>query len=171
VPFNAAAVTARKVGTATFTATTVNSATLQYSVDGINVTKSIQRQTLRNVNFTGLYLGGTIYTFFGCLNPANNNVVIQDSGFLNITHSRASIHIAAQGQLSNCTFNGTYSQTGRLGNVSNGTYSCTDGTVGTFSMNALEWTLMGMSGLVSAQNQACQFSGYFGGITNAHLTP
>jgi len=171
VPFNPNSVTARKVGTATFTATAGNAATLQYSVDGVNVTKNIQRQTLRNVNFTGPYLGGTIYTFFGCVNPANNNTVIQDSGILNIFHSGASFRIVAQGQFAVCTFNGTYSQTGRLGNVNGGTYSCTDGTIGTFSMNTLEWTVMGMSGLVTGQNQFCQFSGYFGGITNAHLTP
>jgi hypothetical protein len=50
-PFNPAAVTQQQVGTATFTASSnYLSATLQYSVNGVNVTKSIQRQTLVNVN-------------------------------------------------------------------------------------------------------------------------
>jgi hypothetical protein len=53
VPFNTAPVTNRKVGTATFTATTGNAASLQYSIDDANGTKNIEHQTLRNVNFTG----------------------------------------------------------------------------------------------------------------------
>ena len=168
-PFNPAAVTNRKVGTATFTASSGTSATLQYSVDGTSVTKTIERQTLRNLNFTGLFLGGTVYTFFNCINPANNNLTFSDSGLLTIIHSGASFRIVAQGQ-STCTFNGTYSQRGRLGNVSGGTYSCADGTAGTFTMGTLEWTTFGMSGAANGQNQFCQFSAYFGGITNGHVT-
>jgi hypothetical protein len=169
MPFDPTAVTNRKVGTATFTATTPSAATLQYSIDGTNVTKNIERQTLRLINFTGIFLGGTVTTFLNCINPANNNQTSSDAGLLTIIHSGTSFRILAQGQSTTCTFNGTYSQRGRLGYVTGGTYSCGDGTVGTFTMGTLEWTVFGMSGNVAGQNQFCQFNGYFGGITNGHV--
>ena len=50
-PFDPSLVTNRKVGTATFNATQGNAATLTYSIDGVTVTKSIQRQTLRFFDF------------------------------------------------------------------------------------------------------------------------
>lgn len=171
VPFNPAAVTVRKVGTATFTAPSLIAATLQYSIDGINVTKNIERQTLRFVNYTGQYLGGTAYTLSNCQNPANNNQTITDAGLLTIIQSGTSFQLTAQGQTTNCSFSGTYSQRGRLGYVSGGNYSCTDGSLGTFALLGLEWTVVGMTGLVSGQNQFCSFVGYLGGITGGHVTP
>lgn len=171
VPFNSAPVTYRKVGTATFTAPNFIAATLQYSIDGVNVTKNIERQTLRFVNYTGQYLGGTVYTFSNCQNPANNNQTLADGGLLTIIQSGTSFQLTAQGQTLSCVFNGTYSQKGKLGYVNGGNYSCADGTIGTFAMQGLEWTILGMSGAVTGQNQVCQFSGYFGGITGNHITP
>src|SRR5690349_6413848 len=52
--FNPSLVGVRKVGTATFTASILSGATLTYSVDGVTVTKSLQRQTLHNLDFSGI---------------------------------------------------------------------------------------------------------------------
>ena len=170
VPFNSVPVTNRKVGTATFTATNGFAGTLQYSIDGVDVIKNIERQTLRFINFTGVFLGGFVYTYYNCANPAGNNLTITDGGLLTITHSGALIRLVSQGQ-STCTYNGTYLQKGRLGAVGAGSYTCTDGTNGTFAMSTMEWTAVGMTGLVAGQNQFCQFTGYFGGVTGGHLAP
>src|SRR5450631_921693 len=64
--FNPAAVSARAVGTATVTLTSVSTATLAYSVDGVGVTKSIQRQSFRTADMTGTYTGGLVGTVEGC---------------------------------------------------------------------------------------------------------
>ena len=49
--FNPNVVGQSQVGTATFSSTNAYSATLQYLVTGVNVTKTIQRQTLRYINY------------------------------------------------------------------------------------------------------------------------
>ena len=52
-PFNPAAVSLTKVGTLTFAASSVNDGTATYSVNGVVVTKTIQRQTMTYDNFDG----------------------------------------------------------------------------------------------------------------------
>lgn len=52
-----AGATVRQVGTITFAASTPVSATVSYTVDGIPVTKSVQRQTFKHINLSGTYLG------------------------------------------------------------------------------------------------------------------
>jgi hypothetical protein len=54
-PWNPAAVGYRKVGTLAFDATSPASATLSYTVDGTPVVKSVTRQTWSFENFTGTY--------------------------------------------------------------------------------------------------------------------
>jgi hypothetical protein len=168
-PFNAATVTPKSVGTATFSSSSLNAATLQYSINGVNVTKTIQRQTLSNVNYSGQYLGGTSYTNSNCANPANNGT-ISDSGHLSITQSGTAVQITSQGQLAPCVYNGTYSQQGSVGAVS-GSYTCADGTAGQFSLFSMQWTLYGMAAGVTGQNQFCTINGYLGGITGSHVAP
>lgn len=166
-PFNPNAVTERKVGTATFSGETAL-ATLSYSIDGVYVTKNLQRQTLQNLNFTGTYLGGTVYTTYNCTIPSNNNKTFVESGVLTVSQVGNSFQVVADGQSTDCSFNGPYAQTGSLGLVSNGAYSCTDGTRGTFTMNRIQWTMYGMTAGIFGSNQYCNFSGYLGGITNSH---
>ena len=169
-PFNPAAVTVQSVGTATFTSTGLNAATLQYSVSGVNVTKAIQRQTLVNVNYSGQYLGFNLYTSSNCANPANNGVTTADPAILTVVQTGTSFQITAQGQSTTCTFNGTYSQQGLIGAV-NGTFSCSDGTSGPFTLIGIQWTLFGMTAGVSRQGQTCAYTGYLGGVTGNHLAP
>lgn len=56
--FNPNAVTARKAGTVSFLPATPYTASLTYSVDGVVVTKSIERQTLQHIPLSGNYTGG-----------------------------------------------------------------------------------------------------------------
>lgn len=56
-PFNPANVTTRKVGTVTFSPATPGTATLKYSIDGVVVTKPIERQTFQPVRLVGGYSG------------------------------------------------------------------------------------------------------------------
>lgn len=170
-PFNPAAVTRQTVGVATFTANSSFAAIVQYGVNGVTVTKSIQRQTLVDVNYSGQYVGGTYYMTGNCANPANNNVAYQNSGLLTINHSGTSFQVSVQGQTTSCDFDGSYSQQGSIGSAS-GTYSCADGSIGTFAMPFVQWTAFGMTAALTGQNQqACQFNGYLGGISGDHVAP
>ena len=57
-PFASAPVAGRKVGTLTFDAGTITTATLSYSVDGTDVVKNVTRQTWTTQNLSGSYYGG-----------------------------------------------------------------------------------------------------------------
>jgi len=164
-PFNPAAVTTRPAGTMTFTANTVQSGTLQYSIDGVNVTKSIQRQLLKYETYSGSYVVAVNLTQSACFNPANNG---STTGALAMTVSQSGTTMSMVWEFASsdvCTYSGTYSQSGRMGRFS-GPYACTTGEVGT--MNFIEMTnRIGMlSGRISGSSTTygCTYSGRFTGL-------
>ena len=87
-PFPPANVALRQVGTVSFAVTASNQATLTYTVDGVTVTKTVERQTWANENYTGNYLGGySVSGFTGRVTGASQ--FCQFSGFLGgVTRSR-----------------------------------------------------------------------------------
>jgi hypothetical protein len=167
-PFNPASVTESKVGTATFTALPGLKATLQYSVNGVTVSKNIERLTLRNIDNSGQYSSQTLYELNNCKDAASDGTVVNDSGTMSINQTGASFQLTTHGHVTSCTFNGGYSQHGSLGQV-DGKYACTDGTEGTFVLGAIQWTLFGMSAFIHATNQSCELNGALGGVTWSHF--
>ena len=166
-PFNPSTVAETTVGTATLTAPTLLTATLQYSINGVTVTKNIQRLTLSSVNYSGDYYGVISYTLSNCQNPAQNGTSILDKGGVLVNQSGTFFQLVLQGQLATCNFAGTYRQAGSLGQV-DGNYACTDGTGSTFSIIELQWTLWGLTGAIVGNNRFCSLSGYLGAITGQH---
>jgi hypothetical protein len=71
----------------------------------------------------------------------------------------------SSGAASVCTFNGSYTQAGKLGNFA-GTWSCTVGSSpfnnGTFTLSELQSTVRGFNGKFVAQDQLCHYDGNFG---------
>jgi hypothetical protein len=125
--FNPAAVGIRTVGTATLTLA-LDAGALTYSVDGVSVSKTIQRQTFRANNLAGSYIGATSVTSTCAGQPTR----LENAATFVINHVNASISIAAS--LNNgrtCTYSGTYDQKGRMGKI-DGTASCSNGTQGSF---------------------------------------
>jgi len=163
--FPPANVVVRQAGTATFTVSNLNQATLTYSVDGVPVTKALQRQTWTMENYSGNYAGGYSIRLTGC-NPAYLNGVQEVAGIVTVNQNGASISMSAASSIGSCSFSGTYAQTGKLGQAQ-GSYSCSDGTIGTFSLVEMTPTISGFTARASGQNQYCQWTGYFGGITRA----
>jgi len=157
--------TERQAGTATFTVSDLGHATLTYSVDGVIVTKALQRLTFTLENLSGVYAGGYSIRQSSCT-PSTLNGITEVDGYLSVTHSGNSFIINSTSSSANCTFNGTYTQFGKLGEV-DGTYSCNDGTLGTFSLIEVTTTASGFTGRASGQNQVCHWSGYMGGIRRA----
>lgn len=74
-PWNPADVTVTPVGTATFTPTSPADGTLTYSINGVNVSKSITRQTLTPISLVGKYYGGLTVTQVNCKDPAGNGTL------------------------------------------------------------------------------------------------
>jgi len=164
VPFNSASVTEKKVGTATFTVPQyVNQGFLQYTINGISVTKAISRQTLSNVDFSGSYYLSAYYRTYNCLDPSYNGEQ-SDSGTFSIR--QADNTPFAMGSMSeklgSCRFDGSYKQYGSEGRV-DGTYSCTDGMNGTFALDVMQWNWNGMTAKIAGKNRVCQFYGRIAG--------
>jgi hypothetical protein len=138
--FNPNAVLRRQVGTITFTLPDSASADVQYSVDGVTVTKHVRRAQFRSMGLTGTYVGYQTQPA-----PVLGGA-INDEMTMNITLSGSSFTMTSQGSSSgSCTYAGTYTPVGQLGNVA-GTYSCADGRSGTFLMSDVDVTMAGFTG-------------------------
>ena len=156
--FNPNAVGVRQVGTATFTAF-IDAATLTYSVDGTFVTKSLTRQTFRNNNLSGQFVGVLRQTASGCTNP-NFNGTAEAIAAVGITHSGTSFSMATNDNIEICNYFGNYTQTGRMGS-SRGTYSC-PGRSGTYDFIEIEATPRSITGRFTVSNNICaQTTGNF----------
>lgn len=122
--FNPAAVQARKVGSATFAPLTPYSATLFYSVDGIQVTKAIQRQTWQHINLSGRYIGGYSVRSTTC-----SGITVGSAGAIELDLAAIVGPDGVSGTLTSalyidnatsaCLLSGTYRQFGSIYNVVN----------------------------------------------------
>jgi hypothetical protein len=158
--FNPSSVASTKVGTATFSPTGAGNATLQYSVNGTQVTKQIERQTLRNDSLVGSYLGGTSDVASNCSVSGQNGLVTEDPGVITIAQPGGQTIIAAH----TCTFVGGYVQQGRMGRLDGATYTCSTGAAGTVQFTEIYVEQSGFVGKYTGHdNGGCDFTGTIGG--------
>jgi hypothetical protein len=108
------------VGTLTFAVpTSVIEDTVTYSVDGVVVTKAIQRETLTNDNFGGTYQG--MFKQVVTCAEATKNGTFDVPAVFTIAHSGgAAFTLVAKEQSGTCTYTGSYAQYGRMGQVLTG---------------------------------------------------
>lgn len=161
--FDPNAVMVRKAGDATFRASSVQTGNLTYTVDGLVTSKSIERYTLKRTDLTGAYIGGVVQVNSNCANPALNGKT-EDAAFLTVTHNDPGIQIVTTSSRRTCTYSGTYGQAGRLGSVNNATFSCTDGTSGTFSAFEIDTSTSGFLARFLGAASGCTYSGDMGGV-------
>jgi hypothetical protein len=166
--FNPANVSNRQVGTLTFSASQISQATISYSVDGVNVTKQVGRQTWRGENIAGIYLGAVAGTWTGCGVPRNGYqesymmlTVAQDNNSISMREDGA-------GGAYTCTYTGAYTQDGRMGTIT-GNSVCSDGVNQQFIASEVQGGIQNLSmRLVAAQfSGQCAFSGRIGGMRRA----
>jgi hypothetical protein len=159
--FNPAAVGNRQVGTVTFTLDSVSTATIAYSVDGVSISKQIERQTWRNNNISGSYLGATIGTYSGC---GAGSGYLEEPATITVTQSGSNVTIIGTGTTATCTYSGQYSQSGRMGSIT-GNLACNNGGNGTFQAFEIEAGISGLTGRAMANfGGGCTWSGRIGGL-------
>src|SRR5690606_15603783 len=112
------------------------------------VTKQVQRQTFRANNMAGNYIGGFSAVASGCSDAASNGAALA-AGLLTVQQSGTSTTLLVQfvnadNVSGTCTYTGTYSPSGRLGTIS-GTYTCSFGSSGTFSLGEVDVTRNGFT--------------------------
>jgi hypothetical protein len=160
VPYNPALFTFRKVGTMTWSPTSVITGTLSYTVDGVLVTKNVTRQTLVNENYSG-HFGGAIHEDNSCFGTTEN------IGILNIVQNGSAVTITASEPNGICAYAGTLAQYGQMGDIV-GSFSCSFGPGGTFHAFELQVTEFSVTGRFTANYSTpagCQGNGWFGGLT------
>ncbi|HYC37782.1 MAG TPA: hypothetical protein VEC19_15245 [Usitatibacter sp.] len=118
--FNPSAVGGRQVGQMSFRARADGTGELAYSVDNVQVTKTVQRFAFHKQNFSGTYLGSYEH-------DRQAEIAIDDSG----TEFRMQL-VDLYGGAGTCTFVAPYMQLGSLRSMV-GTFTC-GSTGGTFSM-------------------------------------
>lgn len=163
VPFNPASVGARQVGAVQLSFQSSTSGALTYTIDGVQVSKVIQRQTFRENNLSGSFLTSQSTDVSGC--GANDGQRLS-SGVTFIDHAAdnsMSITTSYNSGLS-CFYRGQYVQSGRLGRIA-GTIECSDGQRGGFSMTDIEAGQLGFVGRYFAVYEGtCNESGAMTGV-------
>lgn len=155
--FSPSAVTPRRVGTMTFTPANFAQGTLAYSVDGVNVTKSIQRQTWSHITLSGRFRGSMVVrqASSGCAaGPSNTPGTVLNIG-LTVTASATTPAITlamTENGAAICTFNGTYRQYGSTYQLSTTNTGCQ----GTWTFNDYVVDDDAISGNMAITNGACQ---------------
>jgi hypothetical protein len=158
--FNPTNVGLRPVGTITFTHKAISSGTLTYTVDGVAVTKDIQRQTWKVNDLNGSYLGSLNGSASGC--PANGYFE-QGNLLFSVTQTSTTITIVQSGAGLSCTYSGAYAQNGRM-SFATGTARCSDGSSGTFAAYELEGTYSGIIGRFNTQFGSCRTDGQIAAV-------
>jgi hypothetical protein len=159
--FNPNAVGATEVGAVTFRLTTVNDATITYSVSGVAINKVLIRQTFRaNSWIPGHYLGALMKVSDSC------SAVQKDETFttIDISLSSGAMNLSVTSSSATCTFSGRYTQTGRLGSFS-GPVACVPvANPATNHFFEIEATSSGISGRFETVSlNGCKASGHFAG--------
>src|SRR5579862_8716888 len=130
VRFDPGAVSVTPVGTMSFDGTLIPSGTLTYSVNGVQVTKLIERQTLTTIDFGATY--SVVFSQQGsgppCAPAANTSAT---PATFEISQSGSAMTITVTSQAGTCTYAGAFSQAWHFGRVA-GNYTCSAGDTGTF---------------------------------------
>jgi hypothetical protein len=160
----------RTAGSIAFTFDTATTGSMTYTIDNVQVTKSIVRQTWRSDVLSGTYVGGVTGSGPAC--GATGRIRIP--GALVVTHTPPSIAMTldftvSTTQSGRCSYSGTYSQTGNVGSIAAGSYHCdvngvVNAVTGNFTVDEIRTTRNGFSGRIAVVSPQCDYSGYIGGI-------
>jgi hypothetical protein len=163
VPFDPASVAVMKAGTMNWSPTGVNAGTLSYTVNGTQVTKSLQREFIALDDYSGNYVGGLHQENTGCSDPTQNGatevpavvVISQTGNAIDVATGDVNFNI--------CEYTGALSQDGQMGSIV-GTFNCSSGDHGTFTMSELQVNPLGITSrfTANAMLSRCAETGWFG---------
>jgi hypothetical protein len=161
--YDPATAVSRRVGTMQFRATTLTSATLTYSIDGLTVTKTIVRMTLRLDDYAGDYAISTVITTSKCDNPTDDGTRVTQ-GTMTIAQTTATMTIAVIAGGDSCTYSGPFTQDGRLGSVFSN-FDCASGQAGALVFQEMVVQRFAVAGrLFGADNRGCRIEGQFAAV-------
>jgi hypothetical protein len=158
---------ATNVGSMSFVFNTPTTGTLTYVVDGVNVQKSIQRQTFVANNIGGAFLGGLTAQSSACSSGQNNPILIFNQ--FTVSHNAAN-QISMPCSSSPATARPppapSPAPTGRTASraTSSAPGAAPPGNAGAFNITQIDVTIHGWTGRFSGNDQFCTYNGNFGGV-------
>jgi hypothetical protein len=171
VPFDPSSVTLTPVGTMTWHAIYVDLGTVSYTVNGIQVTKNVERQFIANDNYSGIYYGAILGTAAACTNPAADGpfdafattTVVQNGQSVNVTI----VTVVPAGSVSvTFTLIGTLTQQGQFGDIV-GSYTTSAGESGGFDLFEISAEINHWTARFSLTgSDGCLNTGSVGGMRN-----
>jgi hypothetical protein len=160
--FDPSAANVFEVGTATFRWGAISVGTLTYSVSGVTVTKSIQRQTWRTNNLNGTYIGASAGTYSGIC--AGGIGYSEEVGLISLSHSGSVATMTLAPSTGGfCNYSGQYVQRGRMGDLA-GAVNCSNGATGQFTAFEIEGSISAFSARAIVQFGSCRWEGRLGGL-------
>ena len=159
--FNPVAVNARAVGTAQFTYTPPLAGTLVYTVDGVQVTKQVRRETWFVNDPSGTY-AATLVTRSNTCSPTATTTKNLGTATVTLVNNLFTIATSGATPTDNCTFSGNYSQEGRMG-ASTGNFTCTVSGTGPYTLSEIEAGTHGFLAAFTATIQGCPVYGHLSG--------
>ena len=120
----------------TFVSTSATTGLLVYSVNGVVVHKSVERQPLLMDDYSGAYAAIHVGTAAGCVNPSENGefATRPTMQFSQSGSAMTTTWLRGNGDL--CNYSGTYWQMGRLGSLL-ADYTCQSGEAGTSTFSEM----------------------------------
>lgn len=163
VPFASADVQVTKVGTMTWSSSDAYSGTLTYSVNGVQVSKQLQRQFIAVDDFSGDYFGVLHKDNTGCSDPTQNGTIENPLGVAIVQSGSTVNFMTVDVNLNVCTYAGSVAQAGQMGSMS-ATFTCSDGSHGSATLSELQVNPSGITGRIAAQGapSGCASTGWFG---------
>lgn len=159
-PFDPASVTVSRVGTIYLSPIANGQMRIDYDVNNVAVSKTIQRQTWRQASLASTYVGA-----FTQLRQNGSGTPVKEVNAANIAlyiDSGTAFLRVDDDNLVRCQYLGDYTQTGRLGSFG-GNFSCSNGRTGTFQVDELEISNQGMSAKFKSTWAGGSSNGRFGG--------
>jgi hypothetical protein len=160
--FNPAAVVRRQVGDAKFFYSRSSGGQFDYTIDGVTVSKQVQRQTWAVNDITGMYNATRVTQ--GSSGCAQGGTTTQPLGTMTVSQSgsKATITTHLDTPAYTCNYSGDFSQSGRFGAVI-GNFSCSDGSSGPFGLTNIEVSQQGFLGQITQISGTCAMNGNLGG--------
>jgi hypothetical protein len=163
IPFDSTSVAGTKVGAMTWSPASVDTGTLTYTVNGTQVSKSLQRESIGVDDYSGNYIGNLHVVNGGCSDPTQNGTSDSPAATA-LRQSAGTIAFAIVDAKENvCSYSGPFSQLGQMGS-SVGAFNCSDGETGSFSMFELQVNISGITWRFAthASKSGCAATGWFG---------
>jgi hypothetical protein len=171
--FDPAKVTVREVGRMTFEfpfrttpASLVSIGRLTYTVDGVTVVKQVQRQTWAFNDLSGQYYGVRVTQISPATPGCSTRVGTQVFDSIDLAHLGGSLAMTATHGSpvdESCRYTGAYVQEGHMGTLG-GTYSCSSGANGTFTLSQMEGGRNGFFAAYAATDRTCLVVGNFSAV-------